>query len=85
MSTIGGRIKTKKIKEVIEMTVLSYIARQREKVIARHAGETYLLGAEEEAVLVTCRSAYDILGEIDAMRGLNLKERSAARKEECFC
>ena len=67
------------------MTVLSYIARQREKVIARHAGETYLLGADEAAVLVTCRSAYDILGEIDAMRGLNLKERSEARKEECFC
>ncbi|MCM1438432.1 MAG: hypothetical protein NC131_04380 [Roseburia sp.] len=57
------------------MTVLKYMERQREKVAAKHMGETYLFGGDGEAVELPRRSAYDILSEIDAMRGLNVKER----------
>ncbi|MDE6557623.1 MAG: hypothetical protein K2K39_00795 [Clostridia bacterium] len=63
------------------MTVLNYIKRQREKVIERHRGETYLCSGGE-CVQVTARSAYDILREIDAMPGLNVKERLYAREAE---
>ena len=51
---------------------------QREKIAARHSGETFLFGAGGDAVEVPQRTAYDILREIDAMEGLNLKERMAA-------
>lgn len=62
------------------MTVLNYMRMQREKIVARHTGETFLFGAGGEAVEVEQRTAYDILREIDAMAGLNLKERMAARE-----
>ncbi|MCM1546695.1 MAG: hypothetical protein NC033_06660 [Clostridiales bacterium] len=64
------------------MTVLNYMRKQRERILARHTGETFLLGAEGEAVEVEQRSAYDILREIDAMAGLNLKERLRANRKE---
>lgn len=59
----------------LEMTVLNYMARQRDRLREKHNGETYLLGSDGEAVPVDARSVYDILGEIDAMRGLNTRER----------
>lgn len=61
------------------MTVLNYMRMQREKIVARHEGETFLLGSDGEAVEVEQRTAYDILREIDAMQGLNVKERLYAR------
>lgn len=61
------------------MTVLNYMRMQREKIAARHEGETFLLGPDGEAVEVEQRTAYDILREIDAMQGLNVKERLYAR------
>lgn len=63
------------------MTVLSYMRLQREKIVARHSGEMFLFGADGEAVEVPQHTAYDILREIDAMQGLNLRERLAAREE----
>lgn len=63
------------------MTVLNYMRMQREKIIARHEGETFLYGACGEAVEVPQRTAYDILREIDAMPGFNVKERMAAREK----
>ncbi len=63
------------------MTVLNYMAMQREKIAAKHVGETYLYGTDGEAVQVPQRSTYDILSEIDSMQGLNLKERLYARRE----
>ena len=63
------------------MTVLNYMRIQREKIAAKHVGETFLYGAGGEAVEIEQRTAYDILREIDAMPGLNLKERMAAREE----
>ena len=62
------------------MTVLNYMRIQREKIIARHVGETFLYAGGGEAVEVPQRTAYDILREIDAMPGLNVKERMAARE-----
>ena len=53
---------------------------QREKIVARHMGETYLFADGGEAVEVPQRTAYDILREIDAMPGFNVKERMAARE-----
>ncbi len=62
------------------MTVLNYMRKQRERIVARHFGETFLFGSSGEAVEVEQRTAYDILREIDAMPGLNVKERQAARE-----
>lgn len=61
------------------MTVLNYMRLQRERIMARHSGETFLINGGE-AVEVEQRTAYDILREIDAMPGLNVKERLAARE-----
>lgn len=54
---------------------------QRERIAARHVGETYLFGAGGEAVEIEQRTVYDILREIDRMPGFNVKERMAAREE----
>lgn len=62
------------------MTVLNYMAKQRESIVAKHAGETFWVNGDEDAVEVPQRSAYDILREIDEMQGLNLKERFYARE-----
>lgn len=59
------------------MTVLNYMAKQREKIVARHSGETFLL-AGGEAVEVKCRTTRDILREIDCLPGLNVRERLTA-------
>lgn len=80
MSSILTYNDVVKNKEVIEMTVLRYMAKQRERLIARHTGETFLFGAGGEAVEIEQRTAYDILREIDSMQGLNVKERLAARE-----
>ena len=63
------------------MRVLEYMAIQRDRIINRHTGEEFLSVAQEETVQMTARTALDILGEIDAMQGLNLKERLSARRE----
>lgn len=57
------------------MTVLKYMEKQRERIVARHAGETFLCCAGGETVEVPQGTAYDVLKEIDAMQGLNVKER----------
>ncbi len=57
------------------MTVLNYMTKIRKSIEAKHLGETFLLGADCEAVEVPQRGAYDILREIDQMQGLNVKER----------
>ena len=54
--------------------------KQRDRIISRHAGETFLFSQDGEAVEVEQRTTYDILREIDAMQGLNVKERFAARE-----
>ena len=54
---------------------------QRERIVAKHFGETFLFGDGVGAVEIEQRTAYDILNEIDNMAGLNLKERMAAREE----
>ncbi|MDE5766735.1 MAG: hypothetical protein K2I17_06175 [Clostridia bacterium] len=59
------------------MTVLNYMAMIKNKLREKHNGETYLFGRDVEAMPVQSRSAYDILGEIDAMQGLNKSERTA--------
>ncbi|MDE7163574.1 MAG: hypothetical protein K2O44_05810 [Clostridia bacterium] len=58
------------------MTVLNYMAMQKNRLRRKHTGETFLLGRDDEAVPVLSRSAYDILNEIDAMQGLNTNERT---------
>lgn len=60
------------------LTVLKYIAEQRNKLAAKHVGETFVYGLEEEAVQVRSRSVYDILSEIDGLQGLNVRERAFA-------
>lgn len=59
------------------MKVMNYIAMLKNKLREKHTGETYLCGKDVEAMPVQSRSAYDILGEIDAMQGLNKSERTA--------
>ncbi len=61
------------------MTVLNYIARQRERISKRHEGETFLLGREGEDFRLETRTALDILKELNAVEGLNVREREAAR------
>ena len=73
------------------MTVLNYMKEIRERIAERHIGETFFVSADGEAVKLSGgaektesavkprRTVYDILREIDAMQGLNLKERIAAR------
>lgn len=68
------------------MTVLNYMRKLRKDIEAKHIGETFLLNAEGEAVEVPQRSTYDILSEIDAMQGLNVKERFYADiSARCHC
>ncbi|MGN0807745.1 MAG: hypothetical protein ACI4MN_04785 [Candidatus Coproplasma sp.] len=65
------------------MTVLSYIKAQGERIRDRHEGETCLLIKGESAPV--CRSAKDILAELNSMEGLNERERSFANSaRECF-
>ncbi len=49
------------------MTVLNYFNKQKERILAKH------IYADK-----TQRSAYDILAEIDALAGLNTREREEA-------
>ena len=65
------------------MTVLKYMARQCKMIESRHAGEAYLF-VGDGAVMVNGRTASDIMGEIDAMKGLNLAERMAERRQCAF-
>ncbi|MDE7379651.1 MAG: hypothetical protein K2N14_01240 [Clostridia bacterium] len=61
------------------MTVLKYMAMQKDNIIKKHLGETFLYTGGSEGVQVVEKSAYEILREIDAMEGLNVKERMSAR------
>ena len=71
------------------MTVLYYMARQREKIINRHAGETFLYSGGE-ALQVPQKSAREILREMDGMEGLNVQARIRANssfnsfRQRCF-
>ena len=58
------------------MTVLSYIKSQGERIRGRHEGETCVFFKGESAPV--CRSATEILAELNAMEGLNEKERAFA-------
>lgn len=62
------------------MTVLKYMAEQRNRLREKYAGETYLFGDGIEGVPVSARSAGEILEEMEKMEGLNRKGRLAARK-----
>lgn len=55
------------------MTVLSYIKAQGERIRERHEGDTCVIFKGESAPV--CRSAIEILAELNAMEGLNNKER----------
>jgi len=67
------------------MTVLTYFARQRERIREKHDGETYLFCGGE---CVITRPAQEILDEINALDGLNaaqrdLNEAVKARRKSC--
>ncbi|MDE6373910.1 MAG: hypothetical protein K2L72_05355 [Clostridia bacterium] len=62
------------------MTVLKYMAEQRNRLREKHAGETYLFGNGIEGVPVPARSADEILEEMEKLQGLNKSKRLAARK-----
>lgn len=65
------------------MTVLSYIAGQKAKIIKKHEGEVYFFGkacGQNSPVKLELRPAGEILREMDSMRGLNKKERASFPK-----
>ncbi|MGN0805828.1 MAG: hypothetical protein ACI4MC_02210 [Candidatus Coproplasma sp.] len=65
------------------MTVLNYIKAQGERIKERHEGETCVFFRGESAPV--CRSASEILAELDALEGLNERERTFANESrECF-
>lgn len=65
------------------MTVLNYIKLQGERIRDRHEGEVCVFFKGESAPV--CRSASQILAELDAMEGLNERERNFANEtRECF-
>ena len=69
------------------MTVLTYMAIQRDKIRARHSGEEFFFqGTSDKNAPVKLdeyRSASVILDEIDGMKGLNVAGRILfARKNE---
>ena len=65
------------------MTVLSYIRSQGERIRDRHEGDTCVFFKGESAPV--CRSATEILAELNAMEGLNERERAFANaSRECF-
>lgn len=60
------------------MTILEYMAEQREQIRKRHSGEVYYYQSAKEKsspVLLNERSSERIFEEIDAMRGLNVEGR----------
>lgn len=60
------------------MTVLNYMDRQRRRIVERNG----VRASYEEDVLVAgaaARDSYEILAEINALDGLNLRERMAAQ------
>lgn len=61
------------------MTVLKYMAMQREKIRQRHSGEEFFFQSAKEknspVKMEGTRSARVILEEIDGLKGLNVKER----------
>ena len=65
------------------MTVLSYIKAQGERIRERHEGDTCVIFKGESAPV--CRSAIEILAELNAMEGLNNKERAFMDEtRDCF-
>lgn len=65
------------------MTVLNYIKAQGERIRGRHEGDTCIIIKGESAPV--CRSAIEILAELNAMEGLNKKERAFMEEtRECF-
>ena len=65
------------------MTVLSYIKAQGERIKSKHEGETCVFFKGESAPV--CRSASDILAELNSLEGLNQRERNFANESrECF-
>ena len=71
------------------MTVLTYMAIQRDKIRARHSGEEFFFQGTSDknapVKLEEYRSASVILDEIDSMEGLNVAGRVMfARKDKFF-
>lgn len=65
------------------MTVLSYIKAQGDRIRERHEGDTCVFFKGESAPV--CRSAVEILAELEGMEGLNQRERDFANStRECF-
>lgn len=60
------------------MNILNYIARQRERVISRHIGETFFVNGEE-SVEIGESEEFDLLKEMASIKGLNVAERLRAR------
>ncbi|MGN1104801.1 MAG: hypothetical protein ACI4QI_08030 [Candidatus Coproplasma sp.] len=58
------------------MTVLSYIRSQGERIRNRHEGDTCVFFRGESAPV--CRSATEILAELNSLEGLNERERAFA-------
>lgn len=69
------------------MTVLRYMAEQRDRIRSRHCGEEFFFqsaGDKNAPVRAKCADAESILAQIDAMKGLNVEGRrlNGARRAE---
>ncbi len=60
------------------MTVLKYMDRQRRRIVERN-GVCVSCEGEASAAGAAARDSYEILAEINALDGLNLRERTAAQ------
>ena len=52
------------------MSVLNYIKNVNECLKAKHVGDTFFYFGGAEPVLLTTRAPYEILAEIDGLKGL---------------
>lgn len=65
------------------MNVLNYIKAQGERIRERHEGDLCVFFKGESAPV--CRSSSEILAELNAMEGLNERERTFVNSaRECF-
>lgn len=60
------------------MDIFNYFEMQKRRIRDRHAGDTCIVFGGDSAPV--CRTAWEILAEIDAMQGLNTRERYSARE-----
>ncbi len=59
------------------MTVLNYMDRQRRRIIERNGVRAGF--KDGRTAVAAARDSYEILAEINALEGLNLRERTAAQ------